>query len=102
MPRLERTAIGVWAIARGLEDHAQLTGGEHRPMEAMGALLPALGDLVRVFAAEVLGDHPEGGMPAALHEVARGEPPVPWRRIASRWRTEATTPERRARSGSSG
>ena len=70
MPRLERTAIGVWAIARGLEDHAQLTGGEHRPMEAMGALLPALGDLVRVFAAEVLGDHPEGGMAGALQEVS--------------------------------
>ena len=65
MPRLERTAIGVWAIARGLEDHAQLTGGEHRPMEAMGALLAALGNLVRVFAAEVLGDHPEGGVAGA-------------------------------------
>jgi Aromatic acid exporter family member 1 len=69
MPRLERTAIGVWAIARGLEDHAQLTGGEHRPMEAMGALLASLGTLVRVFAGEVLGDHPEGGVAGAVQEV---------------------------------
>jgi hypothetical protein len=69
MPRLERTAIGVWAIARGLEDHARLTGGEHRPMEAMGALLVALGDLVRVFTGEVLGDHPDGGVARAVQEV---------------------------------
>jgi len=69
MPRLERTAIGVWAIARGLEDHAQLTGGEHRPMAAMGALLASLGGLVRAFAAEVLGDAPAGGVEAAVQEV---------------------------------
>jgi len=69
MPRLERTAIGVWAIARGLEDHARLTGGEHRPMEAMAALLVSLGDLVRVFTEEVLGDHPDGGVPRAVQEV---------------------------------
>ena len=69
MPRLERTAIGVWAIARGLEDHAQLTGGEHRPMEAMGALLASLGNLVRVFAGEVLGDQPEGGVAGAVQDV---------------------------------
>jgi len=70
MPRLERTAIGVWAIARGLEDHAQLTGGEHRPMEAMGALLPSLGNLVRAFVDEVLGDHRDGGMAGALQDVS--------------------------------
>jgi len=69
MPRLERTAIGVWAIARGLEDHAQLTGGEHRRMESMGALLTALGNLVRVFTGEVLGDEPEGAVAGALQEV---------------------------------
>ena len=69
MPRLERTAIGVWAIARGLEDHAQLTGGEHRRMESMGALLISLGNLVRVFTAEVLGDPPEGGMADALQDL---------------------------------
>ena len=76
MPRLERTAIGVWAIARGLEDHAQLTGGEHRPMEAMGALLVALGNLVRVFVDEVLGDHPEGGVAGAVQEVSRAAGPL--------------------------
>ena len=32
LPRLERTAIGVSAISRGLDDHARLSGGEHRPM----------------------------------------------------------------------
>ena len=69
MPRLERAAIGVWAIARGLEDHAQLTGGEHRRMESMGGLLKALGNLVRVFTAEVLGDQPEGAVAGALQEV---------------------------------
>jgi Aromatic acid exporter family member 1 len=69
MPRLERTAIGVWAIARGLDDHAQLTGGEHRPMEAMGALLVSLGNLVRDFTGEVVGDNPRGGVAGALQEV---------------------------------
>jgi len=69
MPRLERTAIGVWAIARGLEDHAQLTGGEHGRMEAMGALLISVGNLVRVFTGEVLGDHPDGGVASALEMV---------------------------------
>jgi Aromatic acid exporter family member 1 len=70
MPRLERTAIGVWAIARGLEDHAQLTGGEHRPMEAMGSLLVSLANLVRAFTGEVLDDHPDGGLAAALQDVS--------------------------------
>ena len=103
MPRLERTAIGVWAIARGLEDHAQLTGGEHRPMEAMGALLPALGDLVRVFAAEVLGDHPEGGMAGALQEVSvRRAPCARGRASPVAGGAATTTPDRPARSGSSG
>ena len=90
MPRLERTAIGVWAIARGLEDHAQLTGGEHRPMEAMGALLVALGNLVRVFVDEVLGDHPEGGVAGAVQEVH--ERRAPCARAAHRQTLEAPNP----------
>jgi hypothetical protein len=69
MPRLERTAIGVWAIARGLEDHAQLAGGEHRRMESMGGLLTSLGNLVRMFTAEVLGDAPDGAVAGALQDV---------------------------------
>ena len=75
MPRLERTAIGVWAIARGLEDHAQLTGGTHRPMEAMGSLLASLGTLVRVFALEVLGDEPPGSVADAVQDVAARRAP---------------------------
>jgi uncharacterized membrane protein YgaE (UPF0421/DUF939 family) len=69
LPRLERTAIGVWAISRGLEDHAQLTGGEHVPMPDMAALLASLGGLVRVFASVVLGEHPAGGVLAAVEDV---------------------------------
>ena len=37
MPRLERTAIGVSVISRGLDDHAHLTGGEHQAMPDMAA-----------------------------------------------------------------
>ena len=43
MPRLERTAIGVSVISRGLDDHARLSGTTHSAMPAMGALLVALG-----------------------------------------------------------
>ena len=42
MPRLERTAIGVSVISRGLDDHAHLGGTTHRAMPAMGALMIAL------------------------------------------------------------
>jgi hypothetical protein len=71
LPRLERTAIGVWAISRGLEDHARLTGGEHRSMPAMAALLASLGTLIRVFTSEVLGEHSECGVHGAVEEVLR-------------------------------
>ena len=47
MPRLERTAIGVSVISRGLDDHARLSGTMHRAMPAMGALLVALARAVR-------------------------------------------------------
>ena len=44
MPRLERTAIGVSVISRGLDDHSRIAGTTHRAMPAMGALLdPARG-----------------------------------------------------------
>jgi Fusaric acid resistance protein-like len=59
LPRFERIAIGVWALARGLDDHAELAGGEHRPMANMADLLSSLGDLVDVYTAEILG--PPGG-----------------------------------------
>jgi uncharacterized membrane protein YccC len=69
LPRLERTAIGVWAIARGLEDHARLTGGEHRPMPDMAQLLASVAGLIRDFAGEVLGDRPTGSVVVAVDEV---------------------------------
>ncbi len=69
MPRLERTAIGVSVIARGLDDHARLTGTSHPAMPAMGALLVSLGSVVRIFVADLLGDASEGELAAALAEV---------------------------------
>ena len=47
MPRLERTAIGVSVISRGLDDHARLAGAAHPAMPAMGSLFVALADAVR-------------------------------------------------------
>jgi hypothetical protein len=63
MPRLERTAIGVSVISRGLDDHAHLTGSAHPAMPAMGALFTALADAVRALVGDVLGssDHPALG-----------------------------------------
>jgi uncharacterized membrane protein YgaE (UPF0421/DUF939 family) len=56
MPRLERTAIGVSVIARGLDDHAHLSGTTHASMAAMGALLQALADAVRAMVRDVLAE----------------------------------------------
>jgi Fusaric acid resistance protein-like len=69
MPRLERTAIGVSVIARGLDDHAHLTGTTHRAMPAMGALLTALASAVRALVDDVLGGTGDGSLPRALAEV---------------------------------
>jgi uncharacterized membrane protein YccC len=55
LPRLERVAIGVWALARGLDDEATMAGGEHAPMRRMGELLSAIGDVVEAHAAAILG-----------------------------------------------
>jgi uncharacterized membrane protein YgaE (UPF0421/DUF939 family) len=54
MPRLERTAIGVSVISRGLDDSARLSGAVHPPMPAMGALLGALAVAVRSAIQDVL------------------------------------------------
>jgi hypothetical protein len=75
LPRLERTAIGVWAIARGLEDHALLAGGEHRPMPDMAALLASLGGLVRALVGEVLGEPPKDAVVGAVAEVLHRRTP---------------------------
>jgi hypothetical protein len=69
MPRLERTAIGVSVISRGLDDHARLSGTTHRAMPAMGALLVALGAAVRALAHDVLGESEDACLVGSLAEV---------------------------------
>jgi hypothetical protein len=98
LPKLERTAIGVWAIARGLEDHAQLTGGEHRPMPDMAALLASLAGLVRAFAAEVLDERPSGSVPIAVEDVRRRRVPceeAAHRQVAARTGSEQAGGQRK-------
>ena len=69
MPRLERTAIGVSVISRGLDDHARLAGSTHPAMPAMGALLAALANAVRSVVQDVLGDTAGADVATALDEV---------------------------------
>ena len=69
LPRLERTAIGVSVISRGLDDHARLSGTTHAAMPSMGALLVALGRAVEAVMHDVLGERPDEGVTAALAEV---------------------------------
>jgi uncharacterized membrane protein YgaE (UPF0421/DUF939 family) len=69
MPRLERTAIGVSVISRGLDDHARLAGTTHRAMPAMGALLIALATAIRTSVQHVLGQSEETDVPSTLDEV---------------------------------
>jgi len=56
MPRLERTAIGVSVISRGLDDHARVSGTVHRAMPAMGMLLIALASALRAVVANLVAD----------------------------------------------
>ena len=49
LPRLERTAIGVSVISRGLDDHARLSGTSHQPMASMAALLESLAAAVKAL-----------------------------------------------------
>ena len=69
MPRLERTAIGVSVISRGLDDHARLDGTTHASMAAMGALLGALATAVRASVRGVLDDSGDSDLVLALAEV---------------------------------
>jgi uncharacterized membrane protein YgaE (UPF0421/DUF939 family) len=69
LPRLERTAIGVSVISRGLDDHARLSGPTHPPMPAMGALLAGLADAVRALVSDVLGQPGRVPLSDALVEV---------------------------------
>ena len=68
MPRLERTAIGVSVISRGLDDHAHLDGTTHPAMPAMGELLIALASAVRAVVHDVLGEE-ETDLARALDDV---------------------------------
>ena len=69
MPQLERTAIGVSVISRGLDDHARLGGTTHAAMPAMGALLVALANAVRVVRARAARDAADADVTSALDEV---------------------------------
>ena len=69
MPRLERTAIGVSVISRGLDDHARMSGTTHKSMAAMGELLIALAAAVRATVASVLDPSQESEISASLEEV---------------------------------
>jgi hypothetical protein len=69
MHRLERTAIGVSVISRGLDDHARLTGTTHRSMAAMGELLDELARAIRTVAADALGGADEAAVAEQLDAV---------------------------------
>jgi len=71
MPRLGRAAIGVSVLSRGLDDQARLAPAGHAPMAAMGALLAALGGLIRAFAGELLGTVDATDVRDAVDEVRR-------------------------------
>ena len=69
MPRLERTAIGVSVISRGLDDHARLSGTTHQAMPAMGQLLIALSRAVRAVVHSVLAETDDDDVARALVEI---------------------------------
>ncbi len=69
MPRLERTAIGVSVISRGLDDHAHLAAVEHPAMPAMGALFVALANAVRASVRNLLGEADDDSVARSLDEV---------------------------------
>jgi hypothetical protein len=69
MPRLERTAIGVSVISRGLDDHARLAAAAHPAMPGMGALFVALAGAVRASVLNVLGEADDDSVARSLAEV---------------------------------
>jgi uncharacterized membrane protein YgaE (UPF0421/DUF939 family) len=68
LPRLERVAIGVSVISRGVDDHARLSGTTHPAMRGMGELLISLAGTVRAVVDDVLGN-PGVDVDAALAEL---------------------------------
>jgi hypothetical protein len=71
LPPLQRTAIGVWVIARSLDDQARAAGGDHDPVPVLGGLLVAVGAAVRAAVGGVLGDGGADDLAKALTEVRR-------------------------------
>ena len=69
MPRLERTAIGVSVISRGLDDHARVSGSSHKSMRAMGELLVSLAATVRATVSSVLDPSQSSDISTLLEEV---------------------------------
>ena len=69
LPRLERAAIGVSVISRGLDDHAHISQTTHRAMPAMGELLMALARTVRAVVDNVLGDASDADLAASFDDV---------------------------------
>ena len=69
LPRLERTAIGVSVISRGLDDHARLSGTSHQPMASMAALLESLAAAVKALVDDVLGVPGGADLAGALDKV---------------------------------
>jgi uncharacterized membrane protein YgaE (UPF0421/DUF939 family) len=69
MPRLERAAIGTSVIARGLDDHARLTGTTHAAMKSMGELLAELGNAITVLARGVVDGSPGDDLTRAMDDV---------------------------------
>ncbi len=71
MPRAERTAVGVSAIARTLDEFAHMSDEPHRPMRKMSALLGSLVEAVRAVSHDVLDEADEPRAPTALEELGR-------------------------------
>ncbi|HEY4608273.1 MAG TPA: hypothetical protein VIH06_03695, partial [Ilumatobacteraceae bacterium] len=69
IPRLERAAIGVSVISRGLDDHARLSGSTHRPMLSMGSLLVSLGNAVRASVLDVVEGSDGANLIDAMSDV---------------------------------
>ncbi len=69
LPRAERTAIGVSAIARTFDEFAHEADDAHAPMRRMSALLLAIGDAVRAVVQATLDNRGESDVAAALLTV---------------------------------
>jgi len=69
LPRAERAAIGVSAIARTLDEFAQQSPDVHPPMRRMSALLLALGGAVRAVMHAGIDEHSLGDVSTAIGKV---------------------------------